>query len=157
MLCLTDIKPRGLIIFPKVQELCGPIAKANKSTPLLWVNVGASEFKFDITPAAPAPADTGATLVDEDTGGSGDEEAGASPLPLDVFWLVHKAQKATPDGCLSREHVELAIPLHMGVQVKDAAVRAGMKKSGGMVSTRVPFLTNSGELRRGDALWHRSD
>ena len=70
MLCLTDIKPRGLIIFPKVQELCGPIAKANKSTPLLWVNVGASEFKFDITPAAPAPADTGATLVDEDTGGS---------------------------------------------------------------------------------------
>ena len=77
---------------------------------------------------------------------------------MDVFWLVYKAQKATPDGCLSLSHAELAIPTHMGIQVKDAAVRAGVKKSPhGMVSTRVPFLTNSGELRRGDALWHHSD
>ena len=64
---------------------------------------------------------------------------------MDVFWLVYKAQKATPDGCLSLSHAELAIPGHMGIQVKDA------------VSMRVPFLTNSGELRRGDALWHHSD
>ena len=105
----------------------------------------------------PAPDKSGATVGDENTGAGGDEEAGASPLPLDVFWLVYKAQKATPDGCLSISHAELTIPLHMGFQVKDAAVRAGMKNRGGVISTRVPFLTNSGELRRGDALWHHSD
>ena len=49
VLCLTDIKPRGLIIFPMVLELREPIGKAaigkaNKSTPLLWVTAGASEF-----------------------------------------------------------------------------------------------------------------
>ena len=105
----------------------------------------------------PAPDKRGATVGDENTGAGGDEEAGASPLPMDVFWLVYKAQKATPDGCLSISHAELAIPGHMGIQVKDAAVRAGMKNRGGVISTRVPFLTTSGELRRGDALWHHSD
>ena len=158
VLCPTDIKPRGLIIFPMVLELRESTGKADKSTPLLWVTAGASEFKFDIRPMTPAPEKSGATVGDENTGAGGDEEAGASPLPMDVFWLVYKAQKATPDGCLSLSHAELAIPGHMGIQVKDAAVRAGMKKSPhGMVSMRVPFLTNSGELRRGDALWHHSD
>ena len=130
VLCLTDFKPRGLIIFPQVLELRETSGKANKSTPLLWVNAGASEFKFDITPVTPAAEKIGATIGDENSGASGDEEAGASPLPLDIFWLVYKAQKATPDGCLSISHVELTIPLHMGIQVKDAAVRAGMTKNG---------------------------
>ena len=144
--------------FPNVQELRETGGKTNKSTPLLWVNAGASEFKFDITPVTPATEKIGAPSGDEHTGVSDDEEAGASPLPLDVFWLVYRAQKATPDGCLSISHVELTIPLHMGIQVKDATVRAGMKSGrGGVVSTRVPFLTNSGELRRGDVLWHHTD
>ena len=143
--------------YSMVLELRETSGKANKSTPLLWVTAGASEFKFDIRPMTPAPEKSGATVGDENTGAGGDEGAGASPLPMDVFWLVYKAQKATPDGCLSISHTGLAIPLHMGIQVKDAAVRAGMKKPGGVLSARVPFLTNSGELRRGDALWHHSD
>ena len=156
VLCLKEIKPRGLIIFPNVLELPEPSGKAKKSTPLVWVSAGASEFQFDITPVTPAPEKTGAASGDEDTDASGEEEAGASPLPLDVFWLVYKAQEATPDGCLTISHVELAIPLNMGIQVKDAAIRAGMQKSSGTVTVRVPCLTNDGELRRGDALWHRS-
>ena len=124
VLCLTDFKPRNLIIFPKVQELREASGKAKKSAPLLWVNAGDSEFKFDITPTIAL----GTPTADEEAGG--DEEAGASPLPLDIFWLVYKAEKATPDGCLSISHVELTCPLHMGIQVKDAAVRAGMTKNG---------------------------
>ncbi len=145
---MTDIKPRGLIVMPYVDTLQVAIDRTKKTdaNPLLWVMLGETETRFSIEPTA--------TEILGQPQAPPDEAADESPLTMNLFWKIYRTTAGDDEGRLILMHAELAVPTHLGLQVKDAAVRASGKRATGTVTMRVPFLTNKDELRRGDALWY---
>ena len=73
----------------------------------------------------------------------------------DLFWKIYDWEKAeadaSPRGGLTLLDAEMTVPASCA-QLKDTALRAG-KKAGGAITVWVPFLTNLGDLIRGDQLW----
>ena len=144
-LCLSPIKPRGLIVLPLVQDMRAVEGKAGAGArrPLLYVKAGAAEMRFDVDHAGP-------------TGSLGEGDTGGSPRFVDLFWKIYSAGTGatlsdTPSGQLTLSSMELSVPASFA-QVKDASLRQSAR-AGGNISVTVPFLTNHTELRRGDVLW----
>ena len=69
---------------------------------------------------------------------------------LDLFWELYK-RKGDGNGGLKMMYVEVSVP-SASMSVKDPQVRAGMSKACGSVEVSLPYLTNQGQLARGDSL-----
>ena len=70
---LSQIKPRGLLVLPLVQELHAFEGKvlAGARRPLLWVKAGAADLRFEVlAPAAPTCPEVDSSMDEGDAGGS---------------------------------------------------------------------------------------
>ena len=84
--------------------------------------------------------------------------AGESPQHANMFTRLCATRKGQgqSSGALTLEYSDLVAPAHMGVQVKDPHLRAGMQKSAAILNLRVPMFINMEELNQGDVLWWRA-
>ena len=119
-------------------------ARKAGSSPHVWIKVGEVETRLSVEPPTVV-----APPGEELTVGEGADEG--SPF-LDLFWKIYRAEKSGDAAGLALSHAEVVIPAAT-CSIKDPAVRAGGKKWGGNMTVWVPFLTNTAELQRGDALW----
>ena len=117
---MQEVKPRGLVVFPYVQELaeCTEVIRKSLTTPQVWLKVGATESRFKLlcpktyvaicksegaSPAAGAVAkgqgaSPAAGSVAQGEGaspaasepGAGATEEEATPPFVDMFWELYK-------------------------------------------------------------------
>ena len=163
-MALQEIKPHGLAVFPYVQDLKQPInaKKKSQTVPQVWVRIGSTDTAFKLMPPTPdageSPLTDAGARPPQGSGESpaaGDAAGGASteeapPPMLDLFWELYK-RKADGNGGLKMMYVEVSVP-SASMSVKDPQVRAGMSKACGSVEVSLPYLTNQGQLARGDSL-----
>ena len=159
ILCIADVKPRGLIVLPHVTELGEGLMKQKKRKgpicPEVWVKIADQTLRHCLT--APFNCWTDSTLAPgpEDVEAGESPEAGeSSPVPvLELFWKLYEtAQNEGGSGGLTLMEAEVVVPASCA-QIKDATLRGGCKKATGGVTLWIPYLTNLEELRRGDRLW----
>jgi len=146
LLCLSDFKPRGLIVLPYLRELnlADDVKAIASSAPLPSLVVGEAEFRFSVLcPTAPE------TQIDA----TQTPAAGESPQHSTTFAILCASRPGQGSGALALAYTDLVAPAHMGVQAKDPHLRAGMKKTSTLLNLRVPMFTNNEQLHRGDVLW----
>ena len=148
LLCLGDIKPRGLIVLPYVTELSdSKVVKSWKPgcSPQVWIQVETTRTRFQLEPISRSAGGTAETA-------DAAEEGEGLPF-AHLFWYIYNAPATESVEGLVLSYAELSVPVSSSVQVKDACVRAGMAKASGAISVWVPYLWNRGQLHRGDSLW----
>ena len=166
ILALREAKPRGLVVFPYVQDLaqCTQAKRRSQTTPQVWLKVGDTTSGFKLLPpksgagamgegassAAGAGAEGEGASPAANEAGAGVTEEEKTPPFVDLFWELYK-RKGLGRGKLTMVHAEVAVPSSTA-QLKDAAVRAGMSKPGGGVDMWLPYLTNEEGLCKGDSL-----
>ena len=113
-MALQEIKPRGLAVFPYVQDLKQPInaKKKSQTVPQVWVKIGSTDTAFKLMPPKPdageSPLTDAGARPPQGSGGSpaaGEAEEGESteeapPPMLDLFWELYK-RKGEGNGGLS--------------------------------------------------------
>ena len=146
--CLTNIKPRGLIVLPYVQDL-DIVDVSSKSKTLVGVTAGELVFKCNIEPKCLEGDEEGSKSPER----SGDEEGEIEHPPswFNLFWKIYLNETGeTSSVGLDLCQMEVTVPLGFA-KIEDVTLR-GAVKAKGQVSLMVPFLTNGSELQRGDVL-----
>ena len=146
--CLTDIKPRGLIVLPYVQEVV-IVDVSTKSNTLVGVTAGELVLKCNIEPKCLASDAEGSKGPER----SGDEDGEDPPSFSNLFWKIYLNETGVTSSVgLDLCQMEVTVPLGFA-KIEDVTLR-GAVKAKGQVSLIVPFLTNGSELQRGDVLHH---